>query len=324
MWKRLLCAATMAHASASGLAAGPAESYPSKPIRLLVGFPAGGSDDYIARVIGSKITERLGPPVIVDNRPGVAGNLSAEIAARANADGYTLLTVGSITLASSHTLYPRLGYHLLKDFSYISVVAMGANALLAHPSLPAKSVPELVALARSKPNAIRYGSAGMGSLGNLAMELLRSLTGMELQHVPYKGGGPAIIGLTGGEVQLAISNIPAALPMIQSKRLSVLAVTSAKRSGALPDVPTVAESGFAGFDVTNTFGILAPAGTPAAVVKVLNTELGNIVRTDDVRSKFAAQGLEAAASTPAQFRAILEAEVAQWGRVIKDANIVLN
>ena len=203
-------------------------------------------------------------------------------------------------------------------------MAIGANVLVAHLSLPAKSVAELVALARSQPKTIRYGTPGVASLGHLTMELLQSLTGMQLLHVPYKGPAPAITAVVGGEVQIAIGASTAALPIVQAKRLNALAVTGAKRLGVLPDVPTVAESGFPGFDVVNNHGILAPAGTPASVVKLLNAEIRRMLQLDDVKAKFPTLGLEAAGSTPDEFRDIVKAELARWTRVIKDANITAN
>jgi tripartite-type tricarboxylate transporter receptor subunit TctC len=325
MLKHLLCIVLLASASGGVRAAGDhADVYPSKPIRIVIGFPPGGGVDYMARLIGSKLSEHFGQPVIVDNRPGASSNLASEMAARANPDGYTLLLGVSVGLASSRSLYPKLGYDLLKDFSYISVVATGTNVLLAHPSLAAQSVAQLVSLARSKPGAIRYGSSGVASPDHLTMELLQRHTGVEFLHVPYKGGPNSVVAIAAGEVDIAFASVAAALPMIQSKRLNALAVASAKRLGALPGVPTVAESGIAEFDVTNTFGIIAPARAPDAVVKRLNAELRGIVQMGDVRAKFAAQGLEAAASTPGEFRAVIEAETEQWARVIKDARIVAN
>lgn len=325
MWKRLICAAILAHASfAVSAASSKTDAYPSKPIRLLVGFPAGGSDDYIARVIGQKLTERFGQTVIVDNRPGAAGNIAAEMAARANPDGYTLLIIGSTTTAASPSLYPKLGFDLLKDFSYVGVVATSANVFLAHPSVPVKSVSDLVALARAKPKAIRYASSGVSSFGHLAMELLQRLARIEMVHVPYKGGPAGITALAGGEVEVGSGAIPAAIPLIKAKRLNALAVTSAKRIGAMPGVPTVAESGFPGFDVTNLGGILAPSGTPDAVVKLLNAELRKIVQMDDVKAKFLVQGLDVAESTPAELTAIMASEVARWARIIKEAGITAN
>lgn len=325
MRKRFLCIATLAHVSCSLWAAtGTGESYPTKPIRLILGFPPGGGDDYIARVIGPKLTDRFGQTVIVDNRPGAASTIAAEITARATPDGYTLFLGTSTALASSRSLYPKLGYDLLRDFSYISSVASGASVLLGHPSLPARTTSELVALARSTPKAVRYASGGVASSSHLAMELLISRTGMQLLHVPYKGAGPSLIALAGGEVQLLLVSVAAAGPMIKAKRLNALAVSSAKRVGALPEVPTLAESGVPGFDVTQQFGVFTPAGTPSAIVVLLNAETRNIVRMDDIKAKFAEQGLEPAGSTPEEWKAIMEAEVAQWARVIKDAHITAN
>ena len=325
MWKRLVCAAILAHATgAVWAAAGKADAYPSKPIRLIVGFPAGGSDDYMARVVGPKLTERFGQTVIVDNRPGAAGNLASEIAARANPDGYTLVLVGAITAASSYILYPKLGYNLLKDFTPVGVIAYGPNVLLSHPSFPPKTVQEFVALARAKPTAIRYASGGVATIAHLSMELLQRHAGMELLHVPYKGGPAGVIAIAAGEVELGFASIAASVPVVVSKRLNGLAVTSPKRSAALPNVPALAESGFPGFNVANTFGLLAPTGTPASAIKTLNDELQKIVQMDDVKAKYASQGLEALGSTPGEFRALIESEVKRFSQVIKDARITAN
>jgi tripartite-type tricarboxylate transporter receptor subunit TctC len=211
----------------------------------------------------------------------------------------------------------------MKDFTYISRIATGTNVLLVHPSVPVKSVAELVALARSRPQAIRYASSGVGSAIHLTTELLQRRTGMELVHVPY-AGPQSVIAVASGEVEIGFAAIAPAMPMIQAKRLNALAVASIKRIAVLAEVPTIAESGYPGFDVTNTYGILAPARTPPAVVEVLNAELRNIVQMEDVRAKFAAQGLEAVGSTPAEYRAVMEAEKAQWTRVINEAHITAN
>ena len=324
MRKRLLWAALFANAGlAAWIAGANAASYPDKPVRLILGFPAGVVDDYVARIIAPRLSERLGQNIIVDNRAGAAGNLAADMVAHASPDGYTLLMVGSISLASSRSLYPKLGYDLFRNFSYVAVVATSANVLIAHPSFPAKSVAEMVALARAKPKTVRYGSAGIASTGHLAMGLLESRSGIALLHVPYKGGVAAVIGLAGGEVQVAFASTAAATPLITAKKVHALAVTSKKPLAALPDVPTVAAD-YPGYNVTSTFGILVPAGTPAAVIKVLNAELRNIVQTNEVKAKFAEQGIEAVSSTPAEFKALMEAEVALWGRVIKETNITVN
>jgi tripartite-type tricarboxylate transporter receptor subunit TctC len=325
MWQRLLCTAILAWTSSALWAAGAtADSYPNKPIRIIIGFAGGGGDDYLARLIGSKLTERFGQTVIVDNRPGAASTVAGEILARANADGYTLMLGSSTPLVSGPVLYPRVGYDLLKDFSYISVVAASGNVLLAHPSFPAKSVPELVTLARSKPKTIAYGSPGVASVAHLAMELLQGVAGIELAHVPYKGGGQVVIALAGGEVMVGFSNLAAALPMIQTKRLNALAVSTAKRTAALPGVPTIAEAGFPAYDVTNTFGVLAPARIPAPVLKLLNAEIRKIMQMEDIRAKLAAQALDPLDSTPDEYRAIMVGELTKWSRVIKNAHIAVN
>lgn len=325
MWKRLLCTAILVHASFEVRGASEiADSYPSRPIRLVLGFPAGGAVDYLARVTGPKLSERFSQSIIIDNRPGAGSNIASEIVARASPDGYTLLFGLNPPMASSPSLYPKLGYDLFKDFSYVSRVASGTQMLLAHPSVSAKSVAELVAAARAKPKAIRYGSPGVASPGHLVMALLVSRTGMDLAHIPYKGGPQAVLGLVGGEVQIIATSVTAALQvmsMVQAKRLNALAVTSAQRVRILPDVPTVAESGVPGFEVMDTFGILAPTGTPAAVVKRLNAEIRGVLQLEDVKGKFAEQGLEAAGSTPDEWRTIMKADVTKWTRVIKDANI---
>lgn len=320
MWIRLVYALILTQA---GFASAADSGYPNRPIRLIVGFPAGSTDDYNARVVGPKLTERLGQPVVVDNRAGASGHLAAEMAAHASADGYTLMLAGTLTLASSVTLYPKLGYQLLKDFAYVSTVSAGANVLMAHPSISVTTFPEFVALVRTKPNAVRYGSAGLATTGHLAMELLLGRIGTHLLHVPYKGGAGAAVALAGGEVQVGFTSIPAGIPLIQSKRLTALAVTGPKRAGALPNVPTVAESGFPAYDVRNIFGVFAPAGTAQSVVNRLSGEIRAIVAADDVKAKLASQGVDPVSSTPAEHKALMESEVKQWARVVKDAKITL-
>ena len=325
MWKKPLCAALLASMNVSVWAASAdADAYPNKTIRIIDGFAPGGSTDYVARVIGAKMTERHGQTVLLDNRPGASGSVGAAMTARAAPDGYTLFIGLSTILSSSPSLYTNPGYDLLKDFAYVGAVATGTLILVAHPSITAKSVPELVAFARSKPNSVRYGSAGVGTNLHLAMELLRSRTGMELLHVSYKGGAPMVVALVGGEVEVAFASFTTSAPMIKANKLNALAVGSAKRIRVLPDVPTVAEQGVPGFDVVDVFGILAPAATPASVVKQLNTELRNIVQMEDVRGRLATQGLEPAAMTPDEFKSFMAAEMTRWARVIKDANIPPN
>ena len=325
MWKQLLFVAILTCTSfGTGAASAPTVSYPNKPIRLIDGFSSGGGSDVLGRIIGTKITERWGQPVIVDNRPGVASALAAELVARSIPDGYTLFIVVTIALAPSPSLNPKLGFDLMKDFSYISLVANSTYLLLANPSIPAKTVSELVAFTRSQPKAIRYGSNGATGPSHLTMALLQRSTGIELLHVPYRSAPAVLVAMTSGEVQIGTASLMAALPLITAKRVNVLAVTSAKRIAALPNVPTVAEAGVDGYDVSPYFGILGPTGMPANIVAQLNKEIREIVQTDDVRTKFASQGAEAGGSTPAEFKSIMQAEMVKWARLIKDAQITAN
>jgi tripartite-type tricarboxylate transporter receptor subunit TctC len=328
MWKRSLGTAVMTLIAAPGFAAsaasGVGQEYPARVIRLIVGFTAGGNDDYVGRIVAARLSERFGQPVIVDNRPGAGGNTGAEILARAAPDGHTLSSVGSITLASGPSLYPKLGYEPMKDFAFIARVALGSNVLFAHPSVPAQSLQDLVKLARAQPKAIRYGTPGVASLGHLTMEFLQSLGKFELAHVPYKGPAPAVTAVLGGEVQVGVGASAAVIPLVQAKRINALVVSGAKRLGPLPTVPTIGESGFPGVEVTNNHGILAPAGTPPRIVKLLSEEINALLRTDEAISGLASRGLDVAGSTPEQFRAIVAAELVRWTRVIKEAKITAN
>ncbi len=304
---------------AAARTASRAPEYPQRPIRFIDAFPAGGGTDFLARVIAQKLTERLGQAVVVDNRPGATGNIGADIAAKSTSDGHTLFMGLTAILAPSATLFPRLPYNLIKDFAYVTLVASGTYVLVIHPAVPAKSVLELLALAKSK--RLSYGSSGVAGPLHLAVEILKSRTGIDLLHVPYKGAAPVVAAITSGEVQLGFASIAAALPLINAGRLNALAVTSAKRVKSYPELRTIAESGFPGFDVTPWYGVLAPAATPPAIVRLLNGEIGRILQLPDVQAMFATQGLEASGSTPEWFREIMQAEIEQWARVIRDANI---
>ena len=295
--------------------------YPTRPLRIIDPFPPGGATDYLDRIIAQKLNERFGQPVIVDNRPGAGGNLSAEIAARATPDGYTLHMNLPGGMASGRILFPQLAYNIRKDFAYITLVAAGTYVLVAHPTLRVKSVSELVALAKSKPGQLSYGSPGIASPPHLAFELLKIRTGMNILHVPYKGAGPLIVGLTGGEVQLGFVSPAGASSLVKAGKLTALAVSSAKRAKSLPDIPTVAETGYPDFDVTPWYGYMVPAATPKSIVKLLNVEIGKILGMPDVQAAFATQGLEATPSTPERMRQIMLEEEARWAKVIKEANI---
>lgn len=323
---RLLAAITAAMiALATQAAAPPAQSlaadYPNRPIRIVDGYAAGALNDYTARLVGQYLSERTGQPVIVENRPGATGNIGAAIAAKAAPDGYTLFIALSSSMAASVTLFPDVGYDLLKDFAYISTVGSGTFVLVVGPTVPVKSVQELVALAKAKPRQIRYGSAGVGSPLHLGMELLNIMSGVEMTHVPYKSSALMAPAMVAEEVHVGFSSLVSSLPLIKAGRLMPLAVTGAKRTNALPDLPTVAESGFPGFNVTPWYGLLVPAATPAAIVKGLNTEVNRILLIPDVQSKFAIQGVEAVGSTPERFKEIMQAEVELWAKVIRDGNI---
>lgn len=295
--------------------------YPTRPIRIIDPFPPGGATDYLDRIVAKKLSERFGQGVVIDNRPGAGGNLSAELAARATPDGYTLHMNLPGGMASGRILFPQLAYDIRKDFAYVTLVAAGTYVLVAHPTLSAESVAELVALSRSKPEQLRYGSSGIASPPHLAFELLKISTGMKILHVPYKGAGPLIVGLTGGEVQLGFVSPAGASSLVKAGRLTALAVSGAKRSRALPMVPTVAESGYPEFDVTPWYGYMVPAATPKSIVRLLNVEIGKILEMPDVQAAFATQGLEATPSTPERMRQIMLEEEARWAKVIKEANI---
>jgi tripartite-type tricarboxylate transporter receptor subunit TctC len=285
------------------------------------GFAAGGGTDIMARQLGQKLSERLKQPVVVDNRPGAGGTLGAEVVARAAPDGHTLFMAVNTALAPSVTLYPKLPFDVMKDFSYITLLASGTYVVIVNPALPAKSISELIALAKARPGKLSYGSTGVGGPAHLAGELFKSRAGVDILHVAYKGSPPIFAAIGGDEVQISYLNVAAVLPMIKAGRIRGLAVTAAKRAQAAPDIPTVAESGLPGFEVTPWYGVVTSAGTPAAVITLLNGEIGRILQLPDIQSVFAAQGLEVTASTPEQFRTAMQAEIDKWGKVIKEAGI---
>jgi tripartite-type tricarboxylate transporter receptor subunit TctC len=320
--RRLAGACVLALVS-SGVGTAFAQQYPVRPIRIVDGFPPGGGTDLLSRTLGQKISEAWGQAVIVDNRPGVASNLGAQIAAKSAPDGYTYFMGLVSVLAPSMTLYPKLQYNLLTDLAPVSKVASGIYVLAATPSLPAKSVQDLIALAKKKDNALNYSSSGVATPAHLAGELFNLRGGVKILHVPYKGGAPAAAALATGEAQLSWLSVSAALPLLNGGKAKAIAVTP-KRTRALPDVPTVAESGLPGFEVTIAYGVFAPAGTPAPLIARMNAEIARALRMPDVAERLSASGLEPESSTPEQFGKLVNEEVKLWAKVIKDAKITID
>ena len=298
-----------------------AQTYPAKSIRCVVPYPPGGPTDIIGRAIGQKLSENLGQPVIIDNRSGAAGTIGSEQVARAAADGYTLLwgTPGTHGIAPS--LYPRLPYDPLRDFAHITLIALGTNLMVVHPSVPARSVREWLTLARSRPGKLNFGSSGNGATSHMAGEMLKVMAGIDMLHVPFKGAAPAIVALIGGEVDMAILDTPPLLPHIRAGKLRVLATASERRSRVLPEVPTLAESGMPGYHASSWHGLFAPAGITRDIVARLHSEITKIVNLPDVTERLYAQGVEPVANTPAQFSAFIQSEITRWARVAKLARV---
>lgn len=300
------------------------QTYPDRPIRIVDGFPAGGAADYLARVLGPKLTASLGQTIVVENRPGAGGTIGAASVAKSSPDGYSLF-MGSLTaMTASPSLYSKLPYDVTKDMAPITRVASGMVALVVHPSLPVKSVKELVALARARPGELKFASGGIGSGNHLAGELFRLVTEIDVRHIAYKGGPAAAAAVVTGECELAFMSTAAGLGQINAGRVRALAVTGATRDLALPQVPTVKESGYPGYDVPLNFGLFAPAGTPREIVMRLHAEVGKALAMSDVQDRFAVQGFVAAPSTPEELGAIVRADVAQWAKVVNAAGIRVN
>lgn len=306
--------------AAAGIAvssAGFAQSYPNKPIRFIVPFAPGGTTDILARMVAQKLTDGFSQQVIVDNRGGAGGIIGSELAARAAPDGYTI-AIGHVgTLAMNPTLYPKLPYDPLRDFAPVSLLAMMPNALVVPASFPAKSVKELIAMARARPKGILYGSAGSGSSNHLGVVYLELLANIKLTHVPYKGGGPAIVDLVAGNISAMMPGMLTVIPHVKSGRLRLLAVSTQKRLAIFPDVPTIAEAGVPGYEYTNWMGVVGPSATPRQIVARLNADIGKALQQPDLRARLAAEGGEPASSTPAELGAHIKAEIARWAPVIK-------
>ena len=311
-WVALLCAGFTSVGGTEGLCQG----YPDKPIRMIVPFPPSSGSDIVARLVALTLSERLGQSVVVDDRPGAGGTIGAELAAKAAPDGYTLLII-----STSHTvnvsLYKKLQYDMVRDFSPIVLVASAANMLSVNLAVPATSVKDLMALAKARPGQLNFASSGIGSSSHLAGELFRSMAGIDLVHVPYKGSGPALVGLLAGQVQIAFFSIPSTLPQVKAGKLRALAIGSAQRSQLLSDLPTVAEAGVPNYDAGTWYGILAPARTSRAIVDRLNKEVNQGLRTAEIRERLLSQGAEPLSSTPEQFTAHIKAEIGKYAKIVK-------
>ena len=294
------------------------QSYPSKPIRIIVPFPPGGAVDFYARVVQEPLSEALGQPVIIDNRAGASGMIGADVVAKAAPDGYTLLLGNIASLAINVGIYPKMAYDPAKDFTPIMHTVDVNYVLVVHPSVPANSVAELIAYAKANPGKLSYGSAGSGSMPHLSTELMKSLAGIDLVHVPYKGGGPMVTDLLGGSVQLAIADQANLMPHVKTGRLRALGVASPKRSAIYPELPTIAESGFAGYEATAWQGLVGPAGMSPDVVGRLNQTLAKVMAMPAVRERLIGGGLDPVADTPEEFGRFIRSEISKWSKIAKD------
>lgn len=297
-----------------------AEQYPARPVRLLVGFTAGASIDIVGRAIAQRLSEQLGQQVVVDNRPGAGSNIASEIVAKSPPDGYTLLIVNN-ALAISHTLYQKLNYDALRELTPVSQVSAMPHALAVSPSFPAKNIKELIALAKAKPGALSFGSSGVGVSDHIAGELFKYMTGINMVHVPYKGGTQVLTDVSNGQIDMWFGGLPSTLQFYNNGRVRLLAVTTLTRSPILPDVPTMNEAGVPGYEVILWYAIFAPTATPKEIVQHLNAEIGKALTAPDIRERYAALGLTAAGGPPEQFDKFFRSEIQKWGKVIKAAGL---
>lgn len=297
-----------------------AQAYPSKPVRLIVPWRAGGTTDILGRVIGQKLNEAWGQPVVIENRGGAAGNIGTEVVVKAAPDGYTLLFGNMGTHATNQFMYTGMTFDPVADLAPISLVANVGTVLVVHPNLPVKNVKELVALARARPGQLDYASGGVGSFNQLCAELLKLMTKIDIVHVPYKGGAPAVADLLGGHVAMLFTGAPVTMPHIKAGKLKALAVTDSKRVGALPDVPTVGES-IPGYEFNNWYGFLAPLKLPRVQIDKVNADLAKVLALPDVKERFTGLGADITPSTPEKFGAVMKADAEKWGKVVKAAKI---
>ena len=294
-------------------------AYPSKPIRLVVPFPPAGPTDVVARLVGQKLAERWNQQVVVENRAGAGGTIGAELVARTAADGYTLLMGSTANMAVNVTLYAKLSYDPMKDFVPVNLAAITPNLMVVNPSLPVANVREFIALAMAKPASINYASGGSGTPSHLAAELFKTMAGIQMNHIPYKGSIPALTDVMGGQVTLMFDSMPSALPLVKSGRLKALAQTGAKRSASVPELPTIGESGLPGYEVAGWFGLFAPAGTPRDIVTKLSNEITLVLNLPDVKERYSLLGAEPGPGNPAEFAQFLASEIAKWAKVIRDS-----
>jgi len=298
-----------------------ADVYPAKALRLIVPFPPGGPADALARLVGDRLSANLGKAVVVDNRPGAGGNIGMELGARSASDGYTLVLAPAGNLTVNPFLYRNVPYDVARDFAPVTVIAAVPNVLIVHPSVPARTISELIGHAKAHPGTLNYSSPGNGSGAHLAGELFKSMTGVDIVHIPFNGIAPAVTAVVGGQVQIMFAGAPSALPQVKAGRLVALGVASPKRIAAAPDLPTLAESGLPGFDVTSWYSIVVPSGTPNDIIAKLRSEIASALTQPDIQEKLAGLGAEPIGNTPAEFAAMLKVETAKWGKIVKDANI---
>lgn len=297
-------------------AAAQPQEYPAKPIRVVVPFPPGGGTDLMARTVVQRLGESLGATVIIDNRGGAGGTIGTDFVARSSPDGYTLVVVSGAH-AINPSLYPKLQYDSVRDFAPVTMLTSGPGLLVLHPSVPARTVKEFIALAKSRPGQLHFASAGIGTPPHLAGELFKTMTGVDIVHVPYKGNGPAYTDLIGGHVSVMFPTIPTAIPHVRAGKLRALAVTTRQRTAIAPELPTLSESGVPGYEVSSWYGLLAPAGTPAAVISTLQREVVKVLRSPDISEKLMAQGLDIVGNTPEEFAGVIKSEIAKWAGIVK-------
>ena len=319
LFRRIVVGAAISATCFAGVAAFAQDAYPSKPIRLVVPFPPGGGTDQMARVVGNKLAETLKWTVIVDNRPGAGGNIGVDLVTKAPPDGYTIVMGQTSNLAVNPTLYAKMPYDPIKDLAPITTVADAPLVLVVATGSKYKTLADVIAAAKAKPGELTFATPGNGTVAHLTGELLQKAAGIKLQHVPYKGSSQALTDLVGGTIEVFMSSVPTALSQIKGGKLRALAVTSAKRSAILPEVPSINEAGYKGFDANTWFGLAAPAGTPANVVARLNTEVNRVLKMPDVREKIRAEGVDVLGSTPEVFGTLVKDDVLKWGKVVRDS-----